>query len=105
MNRIAQSFGVALGYIVGLRSDPRGCNMRTVIEILLTIDRSMPRPDHKVCLEPDQFGAMVSVSASFSLLSEIALSGQRLARKPTNRCCKGRACRLEGFAMRIFMNF
>jgi len=63
MNTIAQAFGVAVGYsdhtdgiAVPIAAVAMGA---TVIEKHLTLDRSLPGPDHKASLEPDQFAAMV----------------------------------------------
>lgn len=64
MNTIAQAFGVAVGYsdhTDGIHVPIAAVAMgATVIEKHLTLDRSMPGPDHKASLEPDQFAAMVS---------------------------------------------
>jgi len=63
MHTIAQAFGVAVGYsdhtdgiAVPIAAVAMGA---TVIEKHLTLDRSLPGPDHKASLEPDQFAAMV----------------------------------------------
>ena len=64
MQAMAHSFGVAVGYsdhtdgiAVPIAAVAMGA---IVIEKHLTLDRSMPGPDHKASLEPDQFSAMVS---------------------------------------------
>ena len=63
MHTIAQAFGVAVGYsdhtdgiVVPIAAVAMGA---TVIEKHLTLDRSLPGPDHKASLESDQFAAMV----------------------------------------------
>ncbi|MCB4378470.1 N-acetylneuraminate synthase [Synechococcus sp. MU1650] len=63
MQTMAQSFGVAIGYsdhtdgiAVPIAAIAMGAS---VIEKHITLDRSMPGPDHKASLEPDQFSAMV----------------------------------------------
>lgn len=63
MSTIAQSFGVAVGYsdhtdgiAVPIAAVAMGA---TVIEKHLTLDRSLPGPDHKASLEPNQFAEMV----------------------------------------------
>ena len=63
MNTIAVSFGVAVGYsdhtdgiAVPIAAVAMGASL---IEKHLTLDRSLPGPDHKASLEPDQFRAMV----------------------------------------------
>ena len=63
MQAMAHSFGVAVGYsdhtdgiAVPIAAVARGA---IVIEKHLTLDRSMPGPDHKASLEPDQFASMV----------------------------------------------
>ena len=63
MQTMAQSFGVAIGYsdhtdgiAVPIAAVAMGAS---VIEKHITLDRSMPGPDHKASLEPHQFSAMV----------------------------------------------
>ena len=63
MQTMAQSFGVAIGYsdhtdgiAVPIAAVAMGAS---VIEKHITLDRSMPGPDHKASLEPDQFSDMV----------------------------------------------
>ncbi|MBI3506474.1 MAG: N-acetylneuraminate synthase [Proteobacteria bacterium] len=63
MDSIAARFDVPVGYSdhtmgigVAIAAAARGA---TVIEKHLTLDRSMPGPDHRASLEPDTFGAMV----------------------------------------------
>ena len=63
MQAMAHSFGVAVGYsdhtdgiAVPIAAVAMGA---IVIEKHLTLDRSMPGPDHKASLEPDQFSSMV----------------------------------------------
>lgn len=63
MNTIAQAFGVAVGYsdhTLGIAVPIAAVAMgATVIEKHLTLDCTLPGPDHKASLEPDQFTAMV----------------------------------------------
>lgn len=63
MQTMAQSFGVKVGYsdhtdgiAVPIAAAAMGAS---VIEKHITLDRSMPGPDHKASLEPDQFSEMV----------------------------------------------
>ncbi len=63
MQTIAQTLGVTVGYSdhtegieVPIAAVALGA---TVLEKHLTLDRSLPGPDHKASLEPDQFAAMV----------------------------------------------
>jgi N,N'-diacetyllegionaminate synthase len=63
MNSIRDAFGVAVGYSdhtpgieVPIAAVALGA---TVIEKHLTLDRTLPGPDHKASLEPDEFAAMV----------------------------------------------
>ena len=63
MQTMAQSFGVAIGYsdhtdgiAVPIAAVAMGAS---VIEKHITLDRSMPGPDHKASVEPHQFSAMV----------------------------------------------
>ncbi|MFU8820522.1 MAG: N-acetylneuraminate synthase [Gammaproteobacteria bacterium] len=63
MCSIRDAFGVAVGYSdhtpgieVAIAAVALGA---TVIEKHLTLDRSLPGPDHKASLEPDEFAAMV----------------------------------------------
>lgn len=63
INTIALSFNVAVGYsdhtegiAVPIAAVALGA---TVIEKHLTLDRTMPGPDHQASLEPDQFASMV----------------------------------------------
>ena len=63
INTIALSFNVAVGYsdhtegiAVPIAAVALGA---TMIEKHLTLDRTMPGPDHQASLEPDQFASMV----------------------------------------------
>jgi N,N'-diacetyllegionaminate synthase len=63
MQTIAHAFGVAVGYsdhtsgiAVPIAAVAMGA---TVIEKHLTLDRTLPGPDHKASLEPEEFAAMV----------------------------------------------
>ena len=63
MNNIRNTLGVSVGYSdhtlgieVSIAAVALGAN---VIEKHFTIDRSLPGPDHKASLEPDELGAMV----------------------------------------------
>ncbi|SEK59448.1 N-acetylneuraminate synthase [Ectothiorhodospira marina] len=63
ITRIRDAFGVAVGYSdhtpgieVPIAAVARGA---TVIEKHLTLDRTLPGPDHKASLEPGEFTAMV----------------------------------------------
>ncbi|MBK5941190.1 N-acetylneuraminate synthase [Halochromatium roseum] len=63
MVTIGQAFGVAVGYSdhtpgieVAIAAVALGAS---VIEKHLTLDRTLPGPDHKASLEPDEFAAMV----------------------------------------------
>ena len=63
MNRIRDAFGVAVGYSdhtpgieVPIAAVALGA---TVIEKHLTLDRTLPGPDHEASLEPGEFTAMV----------------------------------------------
>ena len=63
MQTMAQSFDVAIGYsdhtdgiAVPIAAVAMGAS---IIEKHITLDRSMPGPDQKASLEPDQFSDMV----------------------------------------------
>lgn len=64
MRSIGDSFGVAIGYsdhTMGIEVPIAAVALgATVIEKHLTLDRSMPGPDHAASLEPGEFAAMVS---------------------------------------------
>ena len=64
MQTLRSAFGVAVGYsdhtpgtVVPIAAVALGA---TVLEKHLTLDRSMPGPDHAASLDPAEFGAMVS---------------------------------------------
>jgi N,N'-diacetyllegionaminate synthase len=63
MTRIRDAFGVAVGYsdhTVGIEVPIAAVALgATVIEKHLTLDRTLPGPDHKASLEPDEFADMV----------------------------------------------
>ena len=63
MNSIRNTFGVAVGYsdhTVGIEVSVAAVALgASVIEKHFTIDRSLPGPDHKASLEPDELFAMV----------------------------------------------
>lgn len=63
MIRIRDAFGVAVGYsdhTVGIEVPIAAAALgATVIEKHLTLDRTLPGPDHKASLEPDEFAVMV----------------------------------------------
>ncbi|CAE06963.1 putative N-acetylneuraminic acid synthetase [Parasynechococcus marenigrum WH 8102] len=63
MNSISQAFDVAVGYsdhTSGISVPIAAVAMGAVlIEKHLTLNRTLPGPDHKASLEPDQFAAMV----------------------------------------------
>lgn len=63
MISIRDAFGVAVGYsdhTLGIEVPIAAVALgATVIEKHLTLDRSLPGPDHKASLEPDEFAAMV----------------------------------------------
>jgi N,N'-diacetyllegionaminate synthase len=63
MCSIRDAFGVAVGYsdhTNGIEVPTAAVALgATVIEKHLTLDRNLPGPDHKACLEPDEFAAMV----------------------------------------------
>lgn len=89
MTTIAQAFDVDVGYsdhtggievsVAAVALDAR------VIEKHLTLDRSLPGPDHSASLEPDEFAAMVSAIRNI----EQAISGDGIKRpsrsEATNR--------------------
>jgi N,N'-diacetyllegionaminate synthase len=64
MHSIRDAFGVAVGYsdhTSGIEVSIAAVAMgATAIEKHLTLDRSLPGPDHSASLEPDEFAAMVS---------------------------------------------
>lgn len=75
MNTIAETFGVAVGYSdhtlgieVPIAAVARGAR---VIEKHLTLDRTLPGPDHRASLEPDEFTQMVRAIRNV----ELALAG------------------------------
>lgn len=61
--RMRDAFGVAVGYsdhTVGIEVPIAAASLgAAVIEKHLTLDRSLPGPDHKASLEPDEFAVMV----------------------------------------------
>ena len=63
MNSIRNTLGVAVGYsdhTLGIEVSIAAVALgASVIEKHFTIDRSLPGPDHKASLEPDELGAMV----------------------------------------------
>lgn len=63
MRAIGGAYGVAVGYsdhTMGIEVPIAAVALgATVIEKHLTLDRSMPGPDHAASLEPDEFAAMV----------------------------------------------
>lgn len=64
MNSIREAFGVAVGYsdhTSGIEVSIAAAAMGAcVIEKHFTLDRSLPGPDHKASLEPDELKAMVT---------------------------------------------
>jgi N-acetylneuraminate synthase len=76
MDTMAQAFGLPVGFsdhtdgiAVAVAAVARGA---TVIEKHFTLDRSLPGPDHKASLEPDELKAMVTAIRS----AEVALGSQ-----------------------------
>ena len=63
MTTIGQAFGVAVGYsdhTEGIEVPVAAVALgASVIEKHLTLDRTLPGPDHAASLEPEEFGAMV----------------------------------------------
>lgn len=64
MDTLSQAFGLPVGYsdhtegeIVALSAVARGA---TVIEKHFTLDRSLPGPDHKASMEPDELRRLIS---------------------------------------------
>ena len=64
MNTIGEAFGIAIGYsdhTLGIEVPIAAVAMGAVcIEKHLTLDRTLPGPDHAASLEPDEFRAMVT---------------------------------------------
>tara|TARA_R110002051_G_scaffold266522_2_gene326316 strand:+ start:736 stop:1758 length:1023 start_codon:yes stop_codon:yes gene_type:complete len=75
MNSIQQAFGVKIGYsdhTLGIEVPIAAVALgATVIEKHFTLDRSLPGPDHRASLQPDELKAMVSAIRNI----EFALSG------------------------------
>lgn len=75
MNAIGQSFGVQIGYsdhTLGIEVPTAAVALgATVIEKHFTLDRSLPGPDHKASLEPNELKAMVKSIRNI----ELAISG------------------------------
>ena len=63
MQTISRTFGVSVGYSdhsLGIEIPVAAVALgASVIEKHLTLDRTLPGPDHKSSLEPTEFGAMV----------------------------------------------
>lgn len=80
MQTIGDSFGVAVGY----SDHTRGIEVpiaavalgATIIEKHLTLDRSLPGPDHAASLEPNEFAAMVTAIRNI----EAAMAGDGIKR-------------------------
>ena len=75
MNAIRDQFGIKVGYsdhTLGIEIPIAAVALgAVVIEKHFTLDRTMPGPDHKASLEPDELRAMVSAIRNV----ELALSG------------------------------
>lgn len=71
MHGIREAFGVAVGYsdhTLGIEVPIAAVAMgATVIEKHLTLDRSLPGPDHSASLEPAEFTAMVNAIRNIEL--------------------------------------
>jgi N,N'-diacetyllegionaminate synthase len=80
MLAIRDAFGVQVGYsdhTLGIEVPIAAVAMgATVIEKHFTLDRSLPGPDHRASLEPDELKAMVQAIRNI----ELALSGDGLKR-------------------------
>ena len=93
MDTLGQRFGLKVGYsdhtdgiAVSIAAAARGA---TAIEKHLTLDRSLPGPDHAASLEPHDFRAMVAairaasqaLGSSVKAPTEAEMSTRRVARK------------------------
>ncbi|MFJ4391956.1 N-acetylneuraminate synthase [Pseudomonas soli] len=83
MDTLADAFGLEVGYsdhtqgcLIPVAAVARGA---TIIEKHFTLDRSMPGPDHKASLEPDELKRMVSEIRAL----EVALGERSKAPQPS----------------------
>lgn len=80
MKTIGETFGVSVGYsdhTLGIEVPIAAVALgATVIEKHFTLDRSLPGPDHRASLLPDELGAMVRAIRNI----EVAVSGDGLKR-------------------------
>ncbi|MBB3213010.1 N-acetylneuraminate synthase [Herbaspirillum sp. Sphag1AN] len=89
MNTIASQFGLSVGYsdhTVGIAVPVAAVALgATLIEKHFTLDRSLPGPDHKASLEPDELKAMVQS------IREVELALGSSIKQPASSELKNRA--------------
>jgi N,N'-diacetyllegionaminate synthase len=87
MNVIRDEFGIKVGYsdhTLGIEISIAAVALgAVVIEKHFTLDRTMPGPDHKASLEPDELKAMVSAIRNV----ELALSGNGIKTPSPSEAC------------------